>query len=157
MKLKQEEHDKVIQYMKSNVPKDSNDIDGIEIDAGGGLKQMMIHKKSDDEETATKDANAVSTDERISRLESLVEMLMERLDLTELSHDEVLLLISQLDENGKGKKRRKKRRKKHKKAKNSEKELTDKTETRQYKQKEKEHKKAHNHEKELLFRKSDDC
>jgi hypothetical protein len=70
LKLKHEEHDRMIQYIKS---KDATD--GFEIDVGGGLKQMLIPKKSDEEsEVIDQDA---SIEKRMRDLEVLVDVLIE--------------------------------------------------------------------------------
>jgi hypothetical protein len=49
LKLKQEEHNKMIQFLKSKMTEDSDEVNGFEIDAGGGLKQMLLPKKLDEE------------------------------------------------------------------------------------------------------------
>jgi hypothetical protein len=96
LKLKQEEHDKMIQFLKSKMTKDSDEVDGFEIDAGGGLKQMLLPKKSD-EELKVRNQDAY-IEKRVDNLEVLIDLLKEKLDMTELSHDEILLILKKQDQ-----------------------------------------------------------
>jgi hypothetical protein len=47
--LKQEEHNKMFQFLESKMTKDLDEVNGLEIDASRGLQQMLLPKKLDEE------------------------------------------------------------------------------------------------------------
>eukprot|EP00544_Gedaniella_sp_CCMP2646_P004747 CAMPEP_0202482506 /NCGR_PEP_ID=MMETSP1361-20130828/1902_1 /ASSEMBLY_ACC=CAM_ASM_000849 /TAXON_ID=210615 /ORGANISM="Staurosira complex sp., Strain CCMP2646" /LENGTH=85 /DNA_ID=CAMNT_0049110405 /DNA_START=724 /DNA_END=982 /DNA_ORIENTATION=+ len=74
---------------------DSDEVNGFEIDAGGGLKQMLLPKKLDEE--SEEGIKMFLLTNEWATWKYFVDLLKEQLDMTGLCHDEISARIKRAE------------------------------------------------------------